>query len=299
MGVKDFDVPIETRRTRGRDGTGITYYVAGTGPKHWLMPPAMGAPLISMKYIIERFARDYTIVTWDQRGFYDSDAPSDPDAMRVDDHMGDMHAVVEAAGLDRFVLGGWSMGVQLSLEYFARRPRDVRALVLISGPYERALASVAPLPGAEAVALAALRAGAAASSVLNPLSRWILGAPGMSRVLHRAGLLAENPEFFAKLLAEFSGVHWGRYFTMTRHLHAHSAAAHLPLVDVPTLIVAGTNDFMTPVSVARQMHKRIPGSELFVIPRATHYIVAEFPGPLTDRIAKFLGGLERAASQTV
>ncbi|MEI8255531.1 MAG: alpha/beta hydrolase [Deltaproteobacteria bacterium] len=291
MALKDIDVPIETRRTRGRDGTGITYYVAGTGPKRWLMPPAMGAPLMAMKYVIERFAREYTIVSWDQRGFYGSDAPGDPDAQSVDDHLGDMHAVVAAEGLERFVLGGWSMGVQLSLEYYARRQADVQALVLISGPFERALASVAPIPSVEAFALAVLRGAGASSRVLNPLARTILGAPGVSRVLHRAGLLAANPEFFERLLAEFSTVDWGRYFTMTRHLHEHSAAAHLPLVNVPTLIVTGTNDFMTPVSVAEQMHRRIPGSELFVLARATHYIVAEFPKQLTDRIALFLAGV--------
>lgn len=292
MGVKDIDAPIQTRRTRGRDGTGITYYVAGTGPRRWLIPPAMGAPLIAMKYIIERFAQDYTLITWDQRGFYGSDAPSDPDAMRVDDHMGDMLAVVTDAKLERFVLGGWSMGVELSLEYFARRPHDVRALVLISGPYEHALASVAPVPAAEAVALAALRLGGAASRVLNPLSRRILGARGLSKALHHAGLLAGNPAFFELLLSEFSTVDWGRYFTMTRHLHAHSAAAHLALVNVPTLIITGTRDFMTPVSVAERIHRNIKGSELFVIPRATHYIVAEYPAQLTNRIATFLGRLD-------
>jgi pimeloyl-ACP methyl ester carboxylesterase len=296
MALSGIGVPIEERRTISADGTEIAYYVVGNGPRRWLMPPAMGAPLISMKYILERFARDYTIVTWDQRGFYRSGAPRDPEALRVDDHMLDMHAVIDAARLDRFVLGGWSMGVQISLEYYARRPDDVRALVLINGPYERALASMTPLPGSEAVALAALRAGSSAARLLNPLSRRILGARGMAKVLHRAGVLAENPEFFAEILAEFSTVDWGRYFKVTRHLHDHSAAPHLERVSVPTLIVSGTHDFMTPVSVAERMHREIRGSELFVIPRATHYIVAEFPEQLTERIGRFLARVESQPS---
>jgi pimeloyl-ACP methyl ester carboxylesterase len=138
-----------------------------------------------------------------------------------------------------------------------------------------------------------LRAGVLAKGILNPLSRRVLGASGMSRVLHRAGLLAENPVFFEEILAEFSKVDWGRYFTMTRHLQTHSAASYLSEVRVPTLITTGTRDFLTPVSMAERMHRAIPGSELFVVPRATHYIVAEYPDVLSHRIAEFLHTTDR------
>ncbi len=283
---------MTVKRTVSADGTELAYHVIGNGPRVWLMPPAMGAPLVSMKYILERFQHDYTIVTWDQRGFYASGTPRDPDAMRVADHVRDMEAVIAAEKLERFVLGGWSMAVPLSLEMVHLRPDAVRALVLINGPYERALANVTPLPGAEALAITALKLGTRAGALLNPLSRAILGARGAGRVLHRAGVVAENPEFFEEVLEQFCTVDWGRYFTMTRHLHAHSAAAYLPHVRVPTLITTGTRDLLTPPRTAERMHRMIPGSELFVVPRATHYIVAEFPGLLTDRIATFLARVE-------
>jgi len=290
MGLRGIRAPVREERVTSADGTSIGYYVVGSGPRRWLMPPAMGAPVVSMKHLLERFAAEYTIVTWDQRGFYRSGDPPDRDAMRVDDHLRDMEAVVAAERLDgRFVLGGWSMAVPISLEYYRRRPADVRALVLISGPYERALSSVAKAPRAEALALAALRAAARVRGVLNPLSRRVLAARGMGRVLHRAGLVAENPEHVEEILADFSQVDWGHYFTMTRHLHAHSAADVLGEVRVPTLIATGTHDMVTPRDVAERMHARIGGSELFVVPRATHYIVAEFPELLGVRIAEFLG----------
>jgi pimeloyl-ACP methyl ester carboxylesterase len=287
MGI---DAPMAQKRAISEDGTSIAYYVIGSGPEVWMMPPAMGAPILSMKFLFERFARRFTIVTWDQRGFYGSAPPKDPDRMKVSDHMDDMHAVVAAEKLDRrpFVLGGWSMAVQLSLEYYHRRPDDVRALVLINGPYERALRNLTPIPGAESVAMAALRIGVAARRVLNPLSLRILGARGMGSLLHRAGVVAENPAFFEEILAEFCTVDWGRYFTMTRYLHEHSAAAYLGEVRVPTLITTGTHDLLTPRDVAERMHRAIPRSELVVIPRATHYIVAEFPDVLGDHIARFL-----------
>jgi pimeloyl-ACP methyl ester carboxylesterase len=144
------------------------------------------------------------------------------------------------------------------------------------------------IPGGEASLLAILRVGVRAKWLLNPLSRTILGARGMSRALHRAGVFARDNDLLEEVLAEFSQVDWGRYFTMTRHLHDHSAAAYLADVRVPTLITAGTRDILTPPEVAERLHRAIRGSELYVVPEATHYIVAEFPEVLTDRIARFL-----------
>jgi pimeloyl-ACP methyl ester carboxylesterase len=215
--------------------------------------------------------------------------------MKISDHLEDMRAVLAACGLRRFVLGGWSMAVQLSLEYYHHHPEDVRALVLLNGPYERALSGFFSLPGAERLALAVLRAGSRAGHVLNPLSKKTLGAPGLSKVLFRAGIFAGNPAFFERVLAEFCQLDWSLYFTMVGHLHAHSAAAHLAEVRVPTLITTGTRDVLTPVRVAEQMHRAIHGSELFVVPKATHYIVAEYPDVLCDRIARFFAKLEGGA----
>jgi pimeloyl-ACP methyl ester carboxylesterase len=288
MSIDSIKAPLRRGRVTSPDGTDIAYYVIGSGPRTWLMPPAMGAPLIAMRPILERFARDYTIVSWDQRGFYASGRPPSRSAMRVEDHLLDMEAVVAAEKLDRFVLGGWSMGVQLSLEYHHRHPHQVSALVLISGPYERALSAVLGFRGGEKLVKAGLRAAVAGSRVLNPLSRAILGAKGMGKVLHKVGVLAENPVEFEEVLGEFCQVDWGYYFSMTRQLHDHSAADYLGEIRVPTLVTTGTRDMVTPQETAEEMARRIPGAELFVVDRATHYILTEFPEVVTERIAHFL-----------
>jgi 3-oxoadipate enol-lactonase len=279
-------VPIVERSASSRDGTKIAYYRMGRGPRTWLMPPAMGAPLVSMKHIIERFADEFTIVSWDMRGFYRSGIPRDPNAYRIDDHLADMESVIAAEGLSDFVLGGWSMGVQLSLEYQHRNPREVRALVLIHGPYERVLSTT--LLGADAVLLPLLRLGRLASPIVTRLNRRLFSIASLPHFLHRTGLLARNPEFFGEILDEFKTIDWGRYLAVVHHLHRHSAAKYLSEVRVPTLITAGTRDLLTPVSIAERMHRAIPRSELFVIECGTHYSVAEYPEALCQRIATFL-----------
>ncbi len=194
----------------------------------------------------------------------------------------------DAEGLSSFVLGGWSMGVQLSLEYYRRHRSDVRALVLINGPYERALAPVVPVPWLEPALLFTIGLARHLSPGMNLVSRRLLNLNMVTHGMELGGLLAKRSDHFVKLLDQFRQVDWGRYLTVMRKLHEHSAAAHLGEVEVPTLITAGGRDRMAPVATAEQLHRLIAGSELFVIPEGTHYMPIEFGEALVDRIERFL-----------
>jgi pimeloyl-ACP methyl ester carboxylesterase len=111
------------------DGTRIRYHVAGSGRSGhtWVIPPGLGAPLRSWSAMIERFQHTLAIVTWDGRGFHGSAAPRSEAACGVVDSVRDMRAICAREGLTRFVLGGWSMAVQIALEYTHQFPGEVEA----------------------------------------------------------------------------------------------------------------------------------------------------------------------------
>lgn len=281
--------PVAERRTTSADGTQLTYYVLGSGPRVWLAPPAMGAPLVSMRRLYEGVGGECTIVTWDMRGFYRSGAPVDPRAYGLDRHVEDLEAVVRAEGLSRFVLGGWSMGVPISLEYFSRAAASVEALVLINGPYESALAHILPSQLlARAVMAAVDVVGGPVGRLMNPALAHLLGRPGVADAFVRVGLFARDPAYFEEILRDFRSVDWPRYLVVMRLLHEHSVAEVLRDVRVPTLITAGTKDMLVPLSTARHMHRQIQGSELLVVEGGTHYTPAEYPELLAERIRRFL-----------
>lgn len=281
---------LEVRETTSADGTSITYYVLGRGPRTWVAAPAMGAPFIAMRRVYEALADECRVVTWDMRGFHRSGAPEDGEAgYVVERHVDDLEAIVAAERLDRFVLGGWSMGVPISLEYLGRAPNRVEALVLINGPYARALDHAVPIPG---IGTAMTRAidllGEPVGRLLNPLSVRVLGQRGIGRVLERIGVVARDGDYFEEILQEFRKVDWARYLVVVRSLHAYDGAARVAAVRVPTLITAGTRDPMTPPRTAERLHDLIPGSELFVLEGGTHYTPAEFPELVAERIRRFL-----------
>jgi 3-oxoadipate enol-lactonase len=66
------------------------------------------------------------------------------------------------------------------------------------------------------------------------------------------------------------------------------SAPLLPSIHVPTLIVVGEEDGITPPADAEAMHGRIPGSELARLPRCGHLSSLEQPVAFNAVLARFL-----------
>jgi pimeloyl-ACP methyl ester carboxylesterase len=62
----------------------------------------------------------------------------------------------------------------------------------------------------------------------------------------------------------------------------------LPRIDVPTLLVHGDADQRAPLKVADELHARIPGSKLVVIPGSGHMVTLEAPQRVNDEVRSFL-----------
>lgn len=76
------------------------------------------------------FQERYHLLAVDQRGHADTSWPEPPD-YSTGDYVGDLEALVERWGLDRFVLIGLSMGAHSSMAYAARHPEKVTHLVSV------------------------------------------------------------------------------------------------------------------------------------------------------------------------
>jgi pimeloyl-ACP methyl ester carboxylesterase len=66
------------------------------------------------------------------------------------------------------------------------------------------------------------------------------------------------------------------------------ATPALTSIRVPTLIIVGEEDVLTPVSSAEEMHSRIAGSDLVRIPAAGHLPNLEQPEAFDAALARFL-----------
>ena len=82
---------------------------------------------------VESLGGDHRLVTWDYRGLYRSDRPSDLSTLSVEHQCEDMIKLFDHLKVDQALLVGWSMGVQMNFEFYRRHPDRVLGLVQVNG----------------------------------------------------------------------------------------------------------------------------------------------------------------------
>ncbi len=190
----------------------------------------------------------------------------------------DVFETLTALGVEKAVFVGLSMGGYVALRAVEKSPSRVRALVLCDTRAE-ADGNEAKLKRAAAVDLARARGTAA---FVRPFLNDAL-APKT---------LAEMPGVFEFLrgLAETAAPE-----SVTAALAALAArpdmTAALPRITVPTCVLVGAQDKITPLALAEAMRSRVPGAELHVIADAGHFSNAENPAAFNDRLVSFLNRL--------
>jgi pimeloyl-ACP methyl ester carboxylesterase len=64
-------------------------------------------------------------------------------------------------------------------------------------------------------------------------------------------------------------------------------------IQIPTLLIWGKNDTVTPPFVAEEFHKLIPNSQLHFIDKCGHAPMMEVPGEFNDLLFTFLQSLPK------
>lgn len=283
----------EVRKTTvaSSDGTQIAVHDTGGHGPPIVLANGLGGPFQAWKHQIDYLRDHYRIVSWDYRGLYGSALPQGAPAPRVDvgAHVDDLERVLEATRIERAPFLGWSMGVQVVLELYERRPELVSHLVLVNGTYGKALDTIA-LPLASRVVprvvAQARRFSDIGTRVLKRASHW----PETVLWLKRLGLAGStlDEELFRELAIEFGTLDVELYLSILKALGDHDASHVLPSITVPSLVITGDRDAFTPRALAQQMARRIPNGEILVVRGATHYAAIEYPELVNLRIEKFL-----------
>jgi pimeloyl-ACP methyl ester carboxylesterase len=95
----------------------------------------------------------------------------------------------------------------------------------------------------------------------------------------------------AQALELMSGVRPGGNLTMLRAMAEADLRDVLPRVDVPTLVLHGEADARSPLQVGVELHERIAGSRLVVLPGVGHASNLEAAATFNSEVRRFLGDL--------
>jgi pimeloyl-ACP methyl ester carboxylesterase len=216
----------------------------------------------------------YRVVRYDHRGHGRSTAPeAEVDVSRLG---ADLCEVLEAVDARDAVLAGHSMGGMTAMAFAVDHPDVARERL-------RALVLVATSSGA--LARVPMSARVAPAVVASPVVERVLGSrPGhvLVRGVHgrhagRAALLASRDAFVATA-ATVRASH-------LRALLGMDLRDRIRSIGLPTTVVVGSRDLMTPPSHARAIAAAIPGARLVVVKGAGHMLPYEATAEVADAIA--------------
>jgi pimeloyl-ACP methyl ester carboxylesterase len=250
----------------------IAYEVLGDGPPVVLLHPFpvdhhfWSPPLLSM-------LGRYQVILPDLRGHGDSDIGEGPATM--EEHASDLARVMDDLQLGRAALAGVSIGGYSLFEFWRRFRGRAAALVLMD---TKATADTPEARNTRMQTAADVLERGTETFIDGMLTKVIGETTRRTRPdlveTARKMMLRMSPEDISQV---------------QRGMAARpDSVATLETINVPTLIVAGDEDTLTPVADAEVIRQNISGSQLKVIPKAGHYAAFEQPEEAGKVLRQFL-----------
>ncbi|MBZ4398203.1 alpha/beta fold hydrolase [Myxococcus sp. AS-1-15] len=272
------------------DGADLYYQVTGDGEPGVVLCDGLGCDGFAWKYLAPYLSRRHRVLRWHYRGHGRSGIPEDRERIGMLYTCDDLQRVMDAAGMEKAVLFGHSMGVQVALEFHRRYASRVAGLVLICGSYGNPLDTFHDsnvlkklFPSLRRVVE---RFPEQSARLIHAALRTELAVQlAISLEMNRERIARNDLAPYFEHLARMDPVVFVRTLDS---LSEHSAWDHLLHVDVPSLVVAGGRDKFTPGWLSRKMASRIPEAELVLIPDGTHTAPLEAPGLVEVRVERFL-----------
>ncbi len=245
------------------------------------------------RYLI-RDLSDRTLVHFHYRGHGRTPAPRDPGRVAIADLADDLAAVLDDLEIERAVLAGHSMGVQVALEAYRRHRGRVSGLVLACGAPSHPLRTFRGAATLEEVLPLVQRWVQRLPRVVNRVSRSILPTRLAFEVAARMEINRElvDPDAFMPYLEGMARIDSRLFVAMLAEAGVHSADDLLADIAVPTLVVAGERDGFTPPELSQKMAAAIPGSTLLMIEAGSHTAPIERPEPVAEAVRALLDQID-------
>jgi len=254
----------------------------------------VGVSTFFWKYITQNFKEHFQILLWDYRGHGKSqrDFEGKIPNMSIEQHVKDLkelylHLFPQQS---KAVLIGHSMGCQVLIEFYKQNPENTRSLILMLGTAGRALETFGDNPNSKHIFRVAhkiaRRIGPRINHVIGPLIRSRLSWPFVHKLSIVDPLYTEREDFLP-YLTHLSSMNFLIFLEAAWQCQLHDAWSVLPNIQVPTLMIAGENDFFTPMHCARELTNSIPNAELMVLAEGTHSAIIEQPETINHRIERF------------
>lgn len=229
---------------------------------------------------VEALGKRFHLVAIDLLGFGESDAPQDRSAYSVESYADQVKAVVDGLGVSKAVIAGLSMGGYVALA-FMRRYRDFAAGLILADTRAEA-------DPPEVLERRTAQQKQVSEEGIDNLVGALVGA------LLADSTIDKRPDVVERVKSLMDNPAYGYIGALEAMKNRPDSTGSLAEIKVPTVILVGENDKLTPPELSRKMHEYIGGSRLAVIPDAGHLANLEAPEAFNGTVAEFLAEVTRA-----
>jgi pimeloyl-ACP methyl ester carboxylesterase len=274
------------------NGTRIWYELKGSGD-YLLQIGGAGFSHENFGMVTEDFARHFTVIDFDLRGYGKSDRPEQKYTM--DGWADDCAALLDEIGVEKAHVHGTSMGGMVAIPLAAKYPEKIDGLVIDCAAAKSDFMCRARFEIWKELAKAHGMAGRplALELATQALSRSFLDSDEGPKIIEVIqGVLERNcsVEIFCAACDAMIEM---------------DLAHHLPQIKAPTLVMDGDLDFLTPLDQGpqgmgnRAIAEAIPNAELYVIEGVGHTNLMEAPQLSVEVVTGFLQRVSTQAAARV
>ncbi len=239
-----------------REGRKTLVFVHGSGGSH-----------LHWNYQRQYFQKSYNVVMVDLPGHGQAGTAGEESVEAYAEHL---HRLIQSLAGDAFCLFGHSLGGAIVQIFALCYPKEVEALVLV-GTGARLRVKPEILTGIQA----------RFEETVKLINEYAF-SDTTSRDLIQRGVAAMLKTEPAVLYGDFASC--DRFDIMDQ----------VSEIQVPTLVVAGSNDLLTPPKYAHYLAEKITDARVEIIDHAGHMVMIEQPEEFNRRVLEFLRGLDEA-----
>ena len=221
---------------------------------------------------IEHFGHSRRAVAFDYPGYGESD-PAPPRTTR-DDFAAAMLGAMDALGIRDAHICGLSLGGVIAIAMHERSADRCRSLILAD--------TFAVHPDGQAIYDRSVAASESMTELAAARTPALL-APGASEALHQ-----EVRETMARIDPD-------AFRIGAKAVWLADQRDRLGKIGVPTLVLVGDQDTITPTQLSQDLADRIAGAELHILAGAGHLTNIERPGDFNAGVESFIEGVEPGA----
>jgi len=256
------------------NGIDINYAIEGEGP--WLtLSHSLACNLQMWDEEAKRLSKRYKVLRYDTRGHGKSGAPAG--AYTLELLADDLHGLLAALGVQSTHFVGLSMGGMIGQTYALKYPGTFKSLALCDTtsryPADAAGVWVERIKTVEAKGMEPM--------VAPTLERWFTASYRKSR-----------PEVVETVAAMIRSTPVTGFVGCCHAIPKINLTARLKEIRCPSVVIVGKDDPGTPVAMAEEIHRALPGSKLVVIPAAAHLSNLEQPDAFNRALGDFIDNVK-------